>query len=484
MLGKRLRSGGGSDTVPPLVIAGLLRTRPEPLTPEGTNQMSPSMRWFARTFGLAVVAHLVGNPVGWRSDQFGGSPVLVAVSAALGAVAILLLLRPSRMALATTATLSLLSLWLELPVTGNHWLLVGFVAAATLLSLGTRDPWAWLSVTGRWILLGFYSFAAFAKLNSGFLDPEVSCGVFYANQSLGSFGLPTFGSDSILATAAVAAPVMIELSVPVLLAFERSRRAGVILALAFHTVISFDFAQHFYDFTAALVVLLCLFLPERTLERLEGLIQASPRLQVGIATVASIVVAASLLPPSPTTIATVKLIGFAAWVPTSTWIIWGVARDGLARAPLPMRLPGATALLVVGLVVANALTPYLELKTALGFNMYANLVTVAGETNHLVVPGTLHLRDVQDDLLRVVESDVEELDVYAETGYLVPARNLRDYLARHPEASVVVADDSGERTLDGDDGVELPLLLRKFMTFRSVDEQDPPRCQSRWLPAY
>lgn len=446
--------------------------------------MAPSMRWFARTLGLAVVAHLVGNPAGWRSDHFGGSPALVASSAALGVAAIALLVRPTRPTLAATTVLVMISLWLELPVTGNHWLLVGFIAVATLMSLATRDPWAWLSVTGRWILLGFYSFAAFAKLNTGFLDPEVSCGIFYANQSLASFGLPTFEAGGVLGTAAVAVPVLTELSVPVLLAFARTRRAGVLLAIVFHTVISFDFAQHFYDFTAALVVLLCLFLPEPTLERLEGRIQGSPRLPVVVITVASVLVVASLLPPSPTGIATVKLIGFGAWVPVSAWIIWSVARDGFARAPLPMRLPGATAGIIVGLVVANGLTPYLELKTSLGFNMYANLVTVAGETNHLVVPGTLHLRDVQDHLLRIVESEAEELDVYARTGYLVPERNLTDYLARHPGVSVVVADRNGERRLDGDDGVELPLLVRKLMTFRSVDGEDPPRCQSEWLPAY
>jgi hypothetical protein len=100
------------------------------------------------------------------------------------------------------------------------------------------------------------------------------------------------------------------------------------------------------------------------------------------------------------------------------------------------------------------------------------------------VRNTLRLRDVQDNLLRVVESDAEELDVYAREGYLVPERNLQDYLARNPDVSVVVADASGERTLDGDDGAEYPLVVRKLMTFRSVDEQDPPRCQSRWFPAY
>ena len=164
----------------------------------------------------------------------------------------------------------LLSVWLEAPFLSNHWLLVGFVAAAVVVSLFLRDPWAWFSVTGRWILLAFYSFAAFAKLNTGFLDPVASCGVFYANQSLGSFGLPTFPTDSPIAWLTIAGPMLTELSVPLLLAFSRTRRIGVLVALTFHTVISLDLDQHFYDFTAALVMLLCLFLPEPTVAALEA----------------------------------------------------------------------------------------------------------------------------------------------------------------------------------------------------------------------
>ena len=127
--------------------------------------------------------------------------------------------------------------------------------------------------------------------------------------------------------------------------------------------------------------------------------------------------------------------------------------------------------------------PTWELKTALGFNMYANLVTVDGETNHLVVGRTAHLRDVQDDLLEVVETEDDGLDLYRTEGYLLPGRNLLDYLARHPEVSVVVRGKDGEETLDGGDGVRIPTILVKVASFRSVDAQDPPRCQSVFLPA-
>jgi hypothetical protein len=445
--------------------------------------MNTPLRWFARTFGLAVVAHLAANPAGWRGDATGGSAALVITSALLGMLSLALMARPSRRLMAATATLVLVSLWFELPVTGNHWLLMGFISLAVLASRWSGNQWGWLSVTGRWILLAFYSFAAFAKLNAGFLDRETSCGVFYANQSLASFGLPTFAGDSYWGTLAIAGPVLTELSVPVLLAFTRTRRAGVLLALTFHSIISLDFDQHFYDFTAVLVMLLCLFLPEATLTDLEERVSRPSRIRSFAFVVGCAAVVASVLPPSLPTVVVLRLIVFATWVPLVLWLIFRVARAGLGPSSVPMRLRGVAAWTLVLLVLGNGLTPYLELKTGTGWNMYANLVTVAGESNHIVVPGTLHLSGVQDDLLRVVETNDKELRLYADDGYLIPERNLLDYLGRHPSVTVTVTGKGGERTLEGADGARVSVLVEKFQAFRAVDEQDPPRCQARWLPA-
>ena len=53
-----------------------------------------------------------------------------------------------------------------------------------------------------------------------------------------------------------------------------------------------------------------------------------------------------------------------------------------ARAQ-PEKLPwrGGWVAIVVGLLaVLNGLTPYTEIKTAYGFNMYANLLTARGQS--------------------------------------------------------------------------------------------------------
>jgi hypothetical protein len=445
--------------------------------------MAGPWRWFARSFGIAVVAHIAGNAPIIRVPEGQWLTPAIAIYIVLGASALALIVQPGRLLLGSTAALVLAALWTDLPYIGNHWLVIGFVAVAVLVSLTRRDPWAWFSVTGRWILLGFYAFAAFAKLNTGFFDPDTSCGVFYANQSLASFGLPTFGIGTPLALLTIIGPVMTEMSVPVLLAFTRTRRIGVLVALGFHTVISLDLDQHFYDFTAAVVMLVCLFLPESTLAGLEASAARRTRTFAAAMAICLLVTAATVLPQSSATVAILDVLPFVVWIPFTAWLIQKVARGGIGPTPLPMRLPGPVAWVLLAVIVANGLTPYLELKTAYGFNMYANLVTVGGESNHLVVRDTLHLSHAQDHLLTVVDTNDAGLQHYADDGYLIPERNLLDYLARHPSTSVVVSDANGQRTLDGSDGVRLPLLVSKLLLFRAVDAQDPPRCQALWLPA-
>jgi hypothetical protein len=232
------------------------------------------------------------------------------------------------------------------------------------------------------------------------------------------------------------------------------------------------------------MVLLLLFLPDETSADLHARATRPSRVRALAFTLAPVLVVSSLLPPTIATAVVLKLLVLAVWFPFALWLIVRVFRERLAPSSVTMRLPGPASWVVVALVIANALTPYLEVKTSLGFTMYANLVTVAGETNHLVVPATLHVSRAQDTLFEVLRTEDRGLRAYATQGYLLPERNLLDYLARHPDVDVTVRHDGVEKTLDGADGEMLPLLTRKLLTFRAVDTRHPPACQSAWLPAY
>ena len=93
-------------------------------------------------------------------------------------------------------------------------------------------------------------------------------------------------------------------------------------------------------------------------------------------------VVASLLPPIPTTVVTVKLLAFVAWAPVALWLIVRTARTGLGPSPQPMRLPGVAAGVLVMLVVGNGLTPYLAVKVNAQTRVPASAIDMSPTNDH------------------------------------------------------------------------------------------------------
>jgi hypothetical protein len=142
---------------------------------------------------------------------------------------------------------------------------------------------------------------------------------------------------------------------------------------------------------------------------------------------------------------------------------------------------------VVLLTLLNALTPYTEVKTAYGFNMYANLVTAGGESNHFVVPRTFRLRHDYDRPVEIIESNDAGLEIYRERGYLVAYPQFRRYVALKPDVTVLYERGGESYTIEG---TNRPLELAdpgpwwwRYLPLRALDTQSPPRCQDVFLPA-
>ena len=309
----------------------------------------------------------------------------------------------------------------------------------------------------RLCLLGFYAFASFAKLNSAFFDRSTSCAVFYFNESTDSLGLAGLQLDGAawLQWSVIVGTAAVELSIPVLLVVRRTRHLGVVVGLLFHGVLAIDRTHQFFDFSSVLAALFILFLPpsagEWVAERV-GSVRARLALRD------------ERLPRS------VHLALVA--VPDDRGSAGRARRDRRGRragprlvavAPLPHRLPRRDAslscgsddrsqsaarsvlhhvvfLLVPLLVVANGLTPYLELKTAYGWNMYANLRTVDGDSNHFVVRSTLPLTDEQADLVRIISTDDPGLALYAAaTTTRSPGRSCGATSSERPDVRITYA---------------------------------------------
>jgi hypothetical protein len=455
-------------------------------------------RLFAVMWALAVAFHVMGNP---RL----ASPAVQGLLA-VGVVATAFL--PGRvLPLALLCAGVVAGVWDEAPVLGNHWLLAGLVSLAFLLSAALgRDPgaiWASFAPAARLTLLVFYAFAAFAKLNASFFDPAVSCAVFYFRESAASFGIDFGPLPGIVEHGLVLGTAAIELAIPVLLAWPATRPWGVIIAIAFHLVLALDRAHQFFDFSSVLTALFVLFVPAFADRVADGARGSSAWLAtrwpggpgvlhllgaVGLG--APVLVAAAVRDwPVPAILKQVGLVGF--WILAGSLLIALLAfvRRGDLAVPGTILRPARAALLVVPVVaLLNGLTPYLELKTAHGWNMYANLRTVDGRSNHFLVPATLPLTDAQAHLVRILASSDPGLRYYAYDGYDLPWDRFRDYLSRHPDASVTYRR-KGETVHVARAGdvaglaVALPEWRRRLLLHRAVDASGKERCLTGFGPA-
>jgi hypothetical protein len=181
------------------------------------------------------------------------------------------------------------------------------------------------------------------------------------------------------------------------------------------------------------------------------------------------------------------------WWPWQVFAVAAVAatvtflRQHRAPAADPLRPHHALFALVPLLVVLNGLTPYLELKTGYGWNMYANLRTVDGDSNHLIVRRTLPLTDEQADPVEILSSSDPELQRSTD-GFALPWRQLRTYLARHPDVAITYRRAGATVSLRrADERPELveaqPAWREKVQLFRAIDLREPTRCVPTFGPA-
>ena len=443
--------------------------------------MTTAHRVFIRMWAIAAVAHLAGNP--YNGDVKPPSAVGFALLA-VGLLAAIALVAPGRRVMQALCIAIPVSAALEVPILPNHWLLAAVISVGYLVSRG----WPQFVGTAQGVTLAFYSFAAFAKLNTGFLDPSTSCAVYYANQSSAALGLGAIDPGHWAAVAVVAASAAIELSVVPLLLFRRTRRAGVMLAMVFHSLITLDFGQHFYDFTSVLLALFVLFLGPAFADRVtrHPVWWRSSVRRMTFQVVSFGVVMTTLMNVSPLTPLTLKVLSvttFFWWIPYTLWVLVGafgaVAVRRLTRPPI-------VGWLLVLLVVLNGLTPYTELKTAYSWNMYSNLRIVDGASNHLLVRASIPLVASHAGMVEIISSSDPGLNLYVDSGYVLPWRSFRSFASEVPNASVTYRLSGQTVSVEriDDDSVlsqTVPLWWR-LGPLRSVRADGVAECQSAYLP--
>ena len=329
------------------------------------------------------------------------------------------------------------------PDTANHQLLYAVASAAVLCAFplaahrkgGRPTPQEWLEAFApalRGALFVLYFFGVLHKLNRDYFDPKVSCAVeiFVGVAPAWLEGLAASSPAS--GVALIIGSLAVESAIPLLLAFGRSRRAGLAVGVLFHIFLGL----RFYAFSTGLLALYALFVPTSLWDQASARVaqrRARGRLAAALlspaaasaavlALVAGFGVAGSLvrqgsewaaLPQSGFPLLTAgwltEMLMPLAWLLGSRHLAAGFAGrspGSIARAPLLLVFPA--------LLLFHGFSPYLGLRTVPCFSMFSNLRTEGGLTNHWFMPSrALRVAGFQEDLVTILSAQDPELRRFA-----------------------------------------------------------------------
>lgn len=438
-------------------MASHTTARRDTRSPTGRTFTGAAFSVWAAAFAMGVLIH---------EAQFIQPPF--AFNTLIVTVAFAVILRPS----AVWRTILLLALLVVefvavLPNPQNHLMFIGVVGATIVLWwLWLRwrapdqatDPAVMYSRVAPYLRLGFifmWYFAALAKMNSGFESVSATCAVWILEL------IPAVHVPAALVPAVIIGTQVLELSVPTLLLFHRTRWLAIILGFNFHLVSALaghsafsGFGWSFYLLflppvvLARAVVLARRSLPDVARRAVAAVVSHAPAAVVTFA--ALWMTAAALVPVAYDRPWMLRRWGACLlcvlWMGATAWLLVRLRRHWLPhsstavppgpRAPLQVR----NGLFLIGLaaVLFTAAMPYLGLKTRAAFTMYANLRTEPGHWNHLVIPEAVRVFHWQDADFVFLGSDDSQVtrefaEQKAEHTVLLGARRI---VEDHPDATV------------------------------------------------
>lgn len=459
---------------------------------------------FAPVWAIATLFSIGGD----YGSLSGASGLLFAVPAwLLVALSLLLLVYPSSMLLLLSlSTTAVLLYVLRAPVASNNQTIATVMNGGILLSAAVlfRNPaghgiidrdllYEQIRIVARSLLAIMYFYGIFHKINTDFLDPTVSCAVGLYVPLAKPFGLD---ANIVGRYIAIYATFIIEALAIIALYWRRFFAVGFILAIIFHYVIPISAYSWYMDFSSLVFALYLLSIPApvnataqqtaasiiRPLrERVGPFVRVMPGFGLVLTVIGFALLLATAYPEqSPAFLR--HSIGILLWA-----IIGGLMMLVMTYAALqhfPYRGPQAPRqprwlLVLPGLFFLSCLSPYIGLKTESSINMFSNLHTEAGQTNHLLFSEPPYFFGYQNEVVQIVDSSDPHLLNQAEDGNHHVLFALKDYLRRHPDAWVSYMQDGqlAENVTSADfAGAQPGLVERNLLPFKLVDFNRPKVC--------
>jgi hypothetical protein len=346
-----------------------------------------------------------------------------------------------------------------------------------------------ISGPGRWLLAILYFWGIYHKINTDFLNPEVSCAVvLYAtlavdfdleNWRLGQYG-------------AIYATFVIEATAMILLFSPRYKRIGMIVGIPFHIIIGWTGYAFYKDFSTIVLVMYAMFLPASALR---AAVDDAARWTGSRARAASLGRAALFAG----LIAFLIVAGVAGdihrAVPTHSGFVWAFTVYALLFYAFvvfytPWKAPGdpmwdfairpVWLSLVPVIFFLNGASPYLGLKTESSIAMFSNLHTEDHQTNHLLTGQLPFAASYQNDTVRILGSNSPEFDQrFANDGRTWVRYQFDALIARRPGLEVAIAHNGvTTNTAEGwtNTFTAAPKWLRKYLVFKPIDYERPKVC--------
>ena len=281
-------------------------------------------------------------------------------------------------------------------------------------------------------LIIIYFWAAFHKLNTGFLNYRISC----ATVQIFNFKdmIPFFPTPDWFIYINPYLTLLIEGLIPILLIIPKTRIYGLILGFCFHFILGFLYTS----FTIFIYSLFSLFIPSSSYDKIKTkVVELMDRIWEALPVISSykhwkktmfgnITINVVLVLLIFFILRVFKAGGQRTLLPVSvgglylifciflgiTFIYFVVRR--LKALRIDERLvfiPQKKWLLIFpAIVFLNGLLPYIGLKNIQVFAMFSNLQTEGGKTNHLLIPSSFQLFNNLEDLISIKRSNNKGLN--------------------------------------------------------------------------
>ena len=466
-------------------------------TDEKTTQPEHTLfRFFAIMFGIYLLSRAFYANHYWNDEH------VLTYLAGLIVMAV-----PSPVTIAGAALVNLYDAWQVMPVNSNSFALmfifqVCMICAFVWLLIKERGAnidsalfYRHIAPAGRLLLLTMYFFGIFHKINEDFLNPESSCAVRLLDDFI-FFPEWLIATDS-MRYGAIYATFIIEGAVMIMLLFSRTRYYAVVVGMLFHLFIAFNFYEFYLTFSLLSFLLHVMFLGPQCVKRwqasrLRAIITAPPG-KWGALSAAFVMIglyfAAVWAYVTTDDITYIYAICLPLYCLMCLFVI--IYDRPVVNETTPDESsrhyffsPNYLVAALPVLFFLSCFSPYVGFKNQQNLNMFANLRTEEGESNHLIWRKPIALFPYLNDSVRIISTSDGSLRYYTrkETRRMSQIR-FKGWLVRERPQKEIVYEINGERfvysgtlTPQQEEEYRMPYLMYKLMAFKPILLKRPVPC--------